>query len=126
MDPNANLELQLVAAREIVQLMDAGEGEGVDRDSVVDAAERLAGNVLALHEWLTTGGFFPVEWVNLPIEREDGLTRAQALTFGRRVNPNEIGAYAIMRDFSLPSGYVLVNFPDGFQLGIAPDGAGSS
>lgn len=49
MDPNANLTEQVTIAEEILSGNTA-------------AAERLAELVLALNEWLQSGGFLPAAW----------------------------------------------------------------
>lgn len=57
MDPDANLAQQRELAARIIALIDAGEGVGIDRDAVVDAAGDLAELVQALDEWRRKGGF---------------------------------------------------------------------
>ncbi len=58
MDPDANLKEQLALARSILANDDAGispdDGECV----------RLSELVIALHEWLRTGGMLPHKWSN--------------------------------------------------------------
>ncbi len=56
MDPTANLVEQLKLA-ERINLSDS--------DNIIDdlsAGERLAELVLALHEWMSKGGFPPEQW----------------------------------------------------------------
>jgi hypothetical protein len=64
MDPNANLEQQLRAAREILRSQ-AEDGGGYD-DGVIDLAEA----VVALDEWITKGGFLPAQWTAGPADPE--------------------------------------------------------
>lgn len=56
MDPNANLNEQLELAKTINETLD-GEKELNSDDAV-----RLAELVIALHEWITNGGFKPAAW----------------------------------------------------------------
>jgi hypothetical protein len=50
MDPTANLAEQLALAETLLE------------ESIGDDADRLAELVLALHEWIVKGGFFPDQW----------------------------------------------------------------
>lgn len=136
MDPNANLERQLEDAREIVRVADdpavGWDWESTDRDyleQVARAAHQLAAHVLALHDWLSGGGFLPDAWSKLHLGHpNNSLTSAQALALGRRIDPTKAPAMGVqvMRDFSLPEGYILCRFDDGFVCGIAPNGDVSS
>jgi hypothetical protein len=54
MDPNANLERQLILAQRIV--------DSYNEDGLKVDAEELADLVLALNEWIKKGGFLPKEW----------------------------------------------------------------
>ena len=56
MDPDANLRAQLLIAQRIVDA-----SPGLD-------AERLAELVLALHDWITCGGFLPAAWCPPPTQ----------------------------------------------------------
>ncbi len=58
MDPNANLEQQLVLAAKIQSDYADAEGNGIDQDD----ANRLAELVLALDGWLSRSGFRPERW----------------------------------------------------------------
>ena len=55
MDPNANLLEQLDKAYRIAY----GDPE---KDWSTETAEELADLVLALNNWITTGGFLPTSW----------------------------------------------------------------
>lgn len=70
MDPNANLEQQLELAGEILASADAASEEDRSLDKLIEQAGALAGSVLALHEWITNGGFLPREWNRLPAPAE--------------------------------------------------------
>ena len=63
MDPDANLKEQLELAECINLCQDRGE-----KCSQVDAA-RLAELVVALNEWLLTGGFLPQPWHDVQIAK---------------------------------------------------------
>jgi hypothetical protein len=56
MDPTANLAEQLEIAREMQDLGD------VDLPVSQDDAQRLAELVIALDEWVRSGGFLPAAW----------------------------------------------------------------
>jgi hypothetical protein len=51
MDPNTNLDTQLRLARQLLA-----------RESTPEDAADLAEHMLALHEWITSGGFLPKTW----------------------------------------------------------------
>jgi len=55
MDPTANLQEQLELAAEFL-------AEEVRYPDQLEKAERLSELVLALHEWITKGGFLPEQW----------------------------------------------------------------
>lgn len=59
MDPDANLERQLELAQEIV---DARDAEDPDAEHLGALADALAEHVLALHDWIASGGFLPQAW----------------------------------------------------------------
>lgn len=63
MDPDANLKEQLELAESIGKCQDEGTN-----CSQVDAA-RLAELVVALNEWLITGGFLPKPWHDVQIAK---------------------------------------------------------
>jgi hypothetical protein len=56
MDPTANLSEQLKLARAIMKSVDNGA------DPCPMDSERLAELVIALNEWMWSGGFPPVQW----------------------------------------------------------------
>ena len=56
MDPNANLTEQRQLAQRIIDDEESGQGMS-KRD-----ADRLAELVIALDEWLSSGGFKPAAW----------------------------------------------------------------
>ena len=60
MDPNANLKEQLELAQAIQQCTCNGNA---DCDDCSHAGQRLAELVVALHGWISKGGFLPVVWV---------------------------------------------------------------
>lgn len=60
MDPTANLEQQILLAREMIRQYNDEDSNGIDQD---DAA-RLAELVLALDGWITRCGFLPAPWEN--------------------------------------------------------------
>ena len=64
MDPNANIAEQLDLAAEILADIDrADPEEDIDAlDAVLANAEKLAQLVLALNQWIATGGFLPERW----------------------------------------------------------------
>jgi len=64
MDPNANLSEALALAADLV------EADSYDGD-LVDDAPRLAELVLALHNWLRSGGFPPTIWARTKPEPVD-------------------------------------------------------
>ena len=55
MDPDANLAEQLQLAKKMQELDDA------DSPVSQDDAQRLAELVIALHDWIAAGGFWPSE-----------------------------------------------------------------
>lgn len=65
MDPNANLDEQLLLAARLQQLSEVQgrrsltEGEEIE---LWDSATRLAELVEALDHWITGGGFLPTRW----------------------------------------------------------------
>ena len=61
MDPTRNLSEQLSLARMFVNQA-AESGETRSEFVPVDAAARLGELVLALHDWMSKGGFKPEHW----------------------------------------------------------------
>lgn len=72
MDPDANLNEQLELAQAI-----ADEDEDSDRIESAENGQRLADLVLALHEWISKGGFLPTAWRDVLVR--DGWTPPPAL-----------------------------------------------
>lgn len=56
MDPNTALENALRAAQAIISAQDS------DAPQNPEVAERLAESFMALHGWMSNGGFIPAEW----------------------------------------------------------------
>jgi hypothetical protein len=122
MDPNANLEQQLDLAREITEdNPDADNLEAVEafNERQQMRADQLAEHVIALHEWITNGGFLPSEWEAPGAAQGRALWRLMAVQDAavERLHPSP---------FDLPAGYWGVRLTNGFECGIAPDGAVSS
>ena len=61
MDPNANLEEQLMISRALIK-DDENKMSSSDMASALHSAQRLAEYVVALDEWITKGGFLPSKW----------------------------------------------------------------
>ena len=57
MDPEANLKEMLELAKDIEKMGDIGI-----LDDITSTAERLAELLLAMHVWITNGGFLPKVW----------------------------------------------------------------
>lgn len=64
MDPNANLEEQLRLASRLVESVESGRFvDAMKRDGrLVNDAHRLAELVIALDQWIKSGGFLPKAW----------------------------------------------------------------
>lgn len=124
MDPDANLEALLERARTIIQTIDAGSGEGIDRDVVVDLAGEVAELVVALDEWLRKGGALPNEWSK--VAWKNGVTLAQASVLGSKVLAEDT-MHVTMGGAGLGSDYLYVTYTnDPFVLGIDREGRASS
>lgn len=67
MDPNANLSEQLQAARALLAMKCVGtanECHAMTENQMAEEAPRLAELVIALHEWISAGGFLPDTWAD--------------------------------------------------------------
>jgi hypothetical protein len=62
MDPTANLKEQLELAKRILCSTPPSKAWEWSQDTIVEDADRLAELVLALDEWLCTGGAYPERW----------------------------------------------------------------
>lgn len=62
MDPNANLREQREIVAEVIRMWDSADPHTDYERELAQAADRLAELVQSLDEWLTNGGFLPIEW----------------------------------------------------------------
>ena len=66
MDPTANLKELLDTARRTITASDlmGRSGSDVERlaDEMIDSADRMAELVVALNDWIVSGGFLPKQW----------------------------------------------------------------
>lgn len=66
MDPNANLDEQLMLTKRITAIFDAvrptGQFSNEQRSDLAASATRLAELVESLDHWITGGGFLPTRW----------------------------------------------------------------
>lgn len=60
MDPNTNLREQLALAQRLINAFDTDEYP--NDIALAEDAQELASLVIALDEWLKTGGFLPKAW----------------------------------------------------------------
>lgn len=115
MDPNAALERIRELLVELDQLSVTRHEPGGE-----PPADELRELVSGLDDWLVQGGFLPAEWA---ANREAPNAQANALL---RVMAARKSMATVREAFDLPDGYWFVQFADGFECGIAPDGSVSS
>lgn len=130
MDPNANLDAMLERARAIIAMVKPPcvscwtheTGKPPVRKS--DIADELAELVVALDEWLSTGGFLPNEWSK--VAWQNGVTLAQANVLGSKVKMQDT-MHVTMGGDGLGSDRLYVSYTnDPFVLGIDREGRASS
>lgn len=83
MDPDENLKQQIALCEKL-----SGEEHGDDVDRLVEL-------VLALHEWLTRGGFPPKAWH--PFDRKVLMSVRMTLKLNRARVPDEIASGELVK-----------------------------